>query len=378
MQTESEPNVRRKKSFRARGSRGGARRKRDGRNNQNNQGDFNSNNQHYNNGYAPPHSNHHNHYQPSHHQQQYYANQAKMNANTQHQQQHAPINTYASMAYTHDVQVQQSQSWGSSMDASDKHNNDNLNPNQENIIQHHDSILPHLPPSIVAQTKIEAVNENEKQMNFAILPMQKIDQNLNKSIGVGLEASMLSNDNFLKKSPSLVSVTDLENLNQNQYSTSLAIPDVNLDNRSGSVYAKINSNNKNNNVPANSTYWHGNGRQDHGQGQGLLSTTNNNYPKPNQHSMNVGLDFFSTMHPIFDANANSHATTNENKHANMHIYMDTNANLNMNPSASASASVSASSLSLYHMSSSGGSFFETSPRSFLMGKKESKTSSLFM
>jgi hypothetical protein len=202
------------------------------------------------------------------------------------------------MAYTQDLAL--SQSWGSttvsSKETIDHFNNESFNPNQENMIDQHDSILPHLPPP-TAKANNENANET-KQISMAILPMQKVDLNQKHEY----ETENLCGDPFLRKSAFENSLnTETRKLN-----SSIAIPDANLN-----------------------------------------SSSDNGPTFIEQFNVNGSLDLFSAMHPTFDTANDSHQNTIGQRDNNVFSQ---------------------------HLTSrcSGESYFVTSPKSFLMGKKDSK------
>ena len=331
MQGENDPTVRRKKNFRARGSRGGARRKRENRHNQNQQINYQAS-QYYNNGYAaqpqPQPQPQPRHYQRNQNHQQYYYKQNDSAKDTFINQHHnyEPSNTYASMAYNKDLT--QTQSWGSTIESSkestDFLNNENLNPSKE-------SILPHLPPPT---DKANFDNANEmKKMSMAILPMKNVDQNMHSTS----EKDNIFGDDFLRRSPS----THSFHSESTKLDSSIAIPDDDLD---------ISSRN---NAPSFNEQRNDFDSSDRSNGPSFTeqrsdvdsSDRKNGLAFADHRTPSEGLDIFSTMHPVFGtASCNhQHPTTDQRNKSFSHFSRLTSESL-------------------------GGSYFNTSPRSFLMGK----------
>lgn len=284
--------------------------------------------QYYNNGYAAQPQPQPRHYQRNQNHQQYYykQNDSATDALTNQHHNYAPSNTYASMAYNQDLT--QTQSWGSTIESSkestDFLNNENLNPSNE-------SILPHLPPPT---DKANFDNANEtKKMSMAILPMKNVDQNLySKS-----DKDNIFGDDFLRRSPS----TNSFHSESMKLDSSIAIPDDDLD-----FSSRINA-------PSFTEQRNDLDSSDRNNGPAFTeqrsdvdsSNRNNGPPLTDRRTPDEGLDLFSAMHPVFGTASCSH----------QHLTSDQRNN-------------SFSHFSRLTSESLGGSYFNTSPRSFLMGK----------
>ena len=295
-----EPVSMRKKKFRARGSRGGTRRKKHAKSPANH---YDS----YAHGHAPsksysqsqPQNYEHIHLQHRHGYSQADLNQASYNNNAHHQ--HVVSNTFASMAYTSSTenanvnQVQRSRFPGSNSALlkvlGTSYNDENTDPNRKPMIHKHDSSI------FAAKRNFITLKANDKQHENDIASNLPMQTTLTNHVG-----------KYILENASTLAPPKL--------STSIQIPDANLNHRDEPI----------------------------------------NYNQ-NQYSIFGGLDLLSTIQPMFDAEKSQKSHGRARGIRNDHCSF-ANAYTNTNSTTSAMEEEQ--------------SYFETSPRSFLMGKNNSR------